>query len=89
MGGALQVPPVHPCAPQLRPHCPQLLASVASTASHPFATRPSQLPKPALHVSPQDVPLQLAVALAPPGQAMQELPHVAGSVLLAHAFPQA
>jgi hypothetical protein len=50
------------------PHAPQLVGSVAVTASQPFVAAPSQLPKPALQVSPHAPSLQAAVALAPPGQ---------------------
>jgi hypothetical protein len=42
-------------------HAPQLLTFVLVLVSHPFATLPSQLPKPALHAIEHDPSAQLAV----------------------------
>jgi hypothetical protein len=52
-----QAPPTHVdvalASEHAAPHAPQLDAVVRRSVSHPLVTRPSQLPKPALHAMPQ------------------------------------
>ncbi len=53
-------------AGQAAPHAPQLVGSVVSVASHPSAATWLQSPRPAPHVKPQALPVQLP-AVAPAG----------------------
>ena len=68
---------------QARAHAPQLSGSLASVASQPLAADPSQSALPAMHVNPQVVPLQVAVAFAAPAQIVPHAPHEDGSERLA------
>src|SRR5262245_32464657 len=58
--------------PQSIPHAPQFLMSMAVFASHPSLGLALQSAKPALQVTPQFPPVQVAVWLAP---ALHILPH--------------
>ncbi len=52
---------------------PQLPGSVNSSASQPFAAKPSQSPKPGLHVGLEQVPPE---HVSVPPAWLQALPHV-------------
>lgn len=76
-------------AVQARPHAPQLARAVLMLVSQPFAAIASQLPKPALQVSPHIEAPQEAVAFAPPAQAVAHAPQlVTLVVVLMHMPPQ-
>ncbi len=70
------------------PHPPQCAALEERFVSQPFVLSPSQLPKPAVHASPQRPAAQTPVALKPPGQTFPQAPQwvEVPSVLVSHPF---
>lgn len=58
-------------------------------AVQPAAALPLQSAKPGVQVKLHVVPLHVAVEFGPLGHGVQSIPHVAGSVSLAHTAPQA
>ena len=61
---------------QTWPHEPQLFASFEKLASHPSADKPSQLPKPAVHVMEHVVPEHTGVESGPLGQTLRHAPQL-------------
>jgi hypothetical protein len=75
------VPPMQtvPAAVHRVPQAPQLLLSLPRLVSQPFASMPSQFPKPVLHAPrPHAPPVQTAAAFAKP-HALPHVPHVCGA----------
>jgi hypothetical protein len=74
---------------QTRPQAPQLRTSVCVSTSQPFAALPSQLPKPALHATPQAPDAQVAEAFARGGHTVPQAPQFAALVLVLTSHPLA
>jgi hypothetical protein len=86
--GVQQLDAVHTCpAPHASPQSPQCALLVRTSTSQPFASLPSQLPKPALHAMPHEPPLQVGVEAGRVGQASPQPPQCATSLrLCSHPF---
>ena len=72
-------------ATQMFPHAPQFATPFVVLVSQPSDAFPLQLANPALHVNPQLAPLQLGIAFAADGHAVQDDPQVATSLDETHA----